>query len=82
MRKKVTSPSRRGLLKGALAAMAAPMFVPGRVLGKDGAVSSAAEEPEIIVPNLPPMPALVSESSLFADEPKKDSKKYKKDKKK
>ena len=41
MRRQSTSPSRRGLLKGALAAMAAPMFVPGRVLGKDGAVPSS-----------------------------------------
>src|SRR5215218_4305007 len=30
--------SRRGLLAGSIAAMAAPYFVPGRVLGKDGAV--------------------------------------------
>ncbi len=52
------------------------------LLGKDGAVSSAAEEPEIIVPNMPAMMPMASEASLFADEPKKDGKKYKKDKKK
>jgi DNA-directed RNA polymerase subunit beta len=52
------------------------------LLGKDGMVSSAAEEPEIVVPNMPPITQTVSESSLFADEVKKDSKKYKKEKKK
>lgn len=51
------------------------------LLGRDGLVSSAAEEPEIIVPNMPTPLPLVSESSLFADEVKKDSKKYKKEKK-
>jgi DNA-directed RNA polymerase subunit beta len=48
------------------------------LLGRDGAVSSAAEEPEIIVPNLPPVMPLVSETSLFEDEVKKKSKKEKK----
>ena len=45
MRKKSTSKSRRSFLKGAAkagaAAIAAPMFVPGHVLGKDGAVPSS-----------------------------------------
>ena len=52
------------------------------LLGRDGAVSSAAEEPEIIVPNMPSSNPAVPDSSLFEDEIKKDSKKYKKDKKK
>jgi hypothetical protein len=45
MRKKSDSLSRRRFLKGAAqagaAAIAAPMFVPGRVLGKDGAVPTS-----------------------------------------
>jgi len=45
------------------------------LLGRDGAVSSAAEEPEIIVPNLPPVMPLVPETSLFEDEVKKKPKK-------
>jgi hypothetical protein len=45
-------------------------------------VSSASEEPEIIVPNMPAMMPAVADSHLFDDEVKKDSKKYKKDKKK
>ncbi len=51
------------------------------LLGKDGQVNSAAEEPEIVVPGLPQhevMP-LAQERSLFEDEPKKEKKK--KDKK-
>ena len=48
------------------------------LLGRDGLVSSAAEEPEIIVPNMPPIASQIPESSLFADEVKKDPKKYKK----
>jgi len=48
------------------------------LLGRDGAVSSAAEEPEIIVPNLPPVMPLVPETSLFEDEVKKKPKKEKK----
>jgi DNA-directed RNA polymerase subunit beta len=48
------------------------------LLGRDGAVSSAAEEPEIIVPNLPPVMPIVSETSLFDDEVKKKPKKEKK----
>jgi hypothetical protein len=50
------------------------------LLGRDGAVSSAAEEPEIIVPNLPPIMPLVPETSLFEDEIKKKPKKEKKSK--
>ena len=48
------------------------------LLGRDGAVSSAAEEPEIVVPNLPPVVPIVSETSLFDDEVKKKPKKEKK----
>jgi DNA-directed RNA polymerase subunit beta len=51
------------------------------LLGRDGMVTSAAEEPEIIVPNLPPVMPILSEASLFEDEKPKDSKKYKKEKK-
>ena len=52
------------------------------LLGPDGAVSSASEEPEVVAPG-PLIPSLaIPDSSLFDDEPKKDSKKYKKDKKK
>jgi DNA-directed RNA polymerase subunit beta len=50
------------------------------LLGRDGIVSSAAEEPEVVVPNqvvIAPMPA---ESSLFEDEIKKKTKKEKKSK--
>jgi DNA-directed RNA polymerase subunit beta len=50
------------------------------LLGRDGAVSSAAEEPEIVVPNLPPVVPIVSETSLFDDEVKKKPKKEKKGK--
>jgi DNA-directed RNA polymerase subunit beta len=51
------------------------------LLGRDGAVSSAAEEPEIIVPNLPPVMPLIPETSLFEDEvKKKPTKKEKKSK--
>jgi DNA-directed RNA polymerase subunit beta len=50
------------------------------LLGRDGAVSSAAEEPEIVVPNLPPVVPIVSETSLFEDEVKKKPKKEKKSK--
>jgi DNA-directed RNA polymerase subunit beta len=50
------------------------------LLGRDGAVSSAAEEPEIIVPNLPPVMPLIPETSLFEDEVKKKPKKEKKSK--
>ncbi len=52
------------------------------LLGRDGQVSSASEEPEIIVPNMPSANPAVPDSSLFEDEVKKDSKKYKKEKKK
>ena len=48
------------------------------LLGRDGAVSSAAEEPEIVVPNLPPVVPIVAETSLFEDEVKKKPKKEKK----
>jgi DNA-directed RNA polymerase subunit beta len=50
------------------------------LLGRDGAVSSAAEEPEIVVPNLPPVMPLVPETSLFEDEIKKKPKKERKSK--
>jgi DNA-directed RNA polymerase subunit beta len=52
------------------------------LLGEGGVVSSASEEPEVVAPvSMQQMP-MVSETSLFEDEPKKDSKKYKKEKKK
>lgn len=50
------------------------------LLGKDGNVMSAAEEPEIVVPGHMVQPITVPDISLFADEPKKE-KKYKKEKK-
>ena len=48
------------------------------LLGKDGLVSSAAEEPEIVVPNMPPVMPIAAEHSLFADEVKKVRKKDRK----
>ncbi len=50
------------------------------LLGKDGMVSSASEEPEIIVPNMPSLNPQVSDASLFEDEPKKVKKKDRKSK--
>jgi DNA-directed RNA polymerase subunit beta len=47
------------------------------LLGRDGAVSSASEEPEIIVPNMPTA-SQIPDASLFDDEPKKVKKKEKK----
>ena len=52
------------------------------LLGEGGVVSSASEEPEVVAPvSMMAQQSQVSESSLFADEPKKDAKKYKKEKK-
>ncbi len=51
------------------------------LLGKDGVVSSASEEPEIVVPGPVTPVSAIPDISLFADEVKKDSKKYKKEKK-
>ncbi len=48
------------------------------LLGKDGIVSSAAEEPEIVVPNMPPVMPIAAEHSLFEDEVKKVRKKDRK----
>lgn len=50
------------------------------LLGRDGAVSSASEEPEIVVPNMPSINPAVSDVSLFADEVKKVKKKDRKSK--
>lgn len=53
------------------------------LLSRDGAVSSAAEEPEIVVPGSAfgsPQPITVPDASLFADEVKKKPKKEKKGK--
>lgn len=52
------------------------------LLGEGGVVSSASEESEIIVPGEVMQAQQVPDASLFADEIKKDSKKYKKEKKK
>jgi hypothetical protein len=52
------------------------------LLGTDGQVSSGSEEQEIVVPGHMVQPITVPEMSLFQDEVKKDSKKYKKEKKK
>jgi DNA-directed RNA polymerase subunit beta len=51
------------------------------LLGSDGSITTAAQEQEIVVPGAPPVPVTVPDMSLFADEVKKDSKKYKKEKK-
>lgn len=52
------------------------------LLGRDGNVMSAAEEPEIVVPGQMNQPAVTAaDMSLFDDEPKKKPKKEKKDKK-
>lgn len=51
------------------------------LLGADGSITTAAQEQEIVVPGAPIMPISISDMSLFADEVKKDSKKYKKEKK-
>jgi len=51
------------------------------LLGADGAITSASEESEIIVPGEIKQAMAVPDINLFADEVKKDSKKYKKDKK-
>ena len=52
------------------------------LLGVDGTISSASEESEVVVPmGMKEMVSMPADMSLFADEPKKDSKKYKKEKK-
>ena len=48
------------------------------LLGKDGQVASAAEEPEVVVPVSISQPPAVPDISLFADEIKKKPKKEKK----
>jgi len=48
------------------------------LLGRDGAVSSASEEPEIIVPGPVMQQATIPDVSLFADEPKKEKRKKEK----
>src|ERR1041385_6582111 len=48
------------------------------LLGKDGIVSSAAEEPEVVVPGPLQQPVTVPDVSLFEDEPKKLKKKERK----
>jgi DNA-directed RNA polymerase subunit beta len=50
------------------------------LLGRDGQVASAAEEPEIIVPNMPQVVPIAAEHSLFEDEVKKVKKKERKSK--
>ena len=49
------------------------------LLGEGGVVSSASEEPEIVVPGeMMRAPDPIATASLFDDEPKKDKKKKKK----